>query len=479
MSDPYQWLDAVAQAELVRRGEVAPHELVAAAIARAERVNPELNAIITPLYEKARAAAIDPQLPAGAFHGVPMLLKDIFGYSAGDAYHMGMRALRDAGFVAPHDTHLVAKLRQAGFLFLGRTNVPELGTIPSTESLAYGPAHNPWDAARSPGGSSGGSAAAVAAGVVAVAHANDGGGSIRIPASACGVVGMKPSRGRISFGPDLGDGVGGLAVEGCVSRTVRDTAAYLDVVEGMMAGDPYGAPPPRRPYREEVGASAGTLRIGVMTKAPSGVAAVDPQCAAAADGAAALLADLGHRVEASHPAALDDQETFQHFSVMFATSTARILDAVGQLIGRQLGADDVEPFNWALAEMGSAVSARQYLGTADWLFAYTRRVADWWASGFDLLLTPTLPEPPWALGSFHGVDPLTAGLRAQALCAFTGPFNMTGQPAISLPLAWSATGLPIGVQLVAAYGREDLLLRVAAQLEQARPWADRRPPIVA
>ncbi|MCC6850655.1 MAG: amidase [Deltaproteobacteria bacterium] len=479
MSDPYQWLDAVRQAELVRAGEVTPRELVEAAIARAERVNPALNAIITPLYEKARATAVDPRLPAGPFHGVPVLLKDIFGYSAGDAYHMGMQALRDANFLAPHDTHLVTKLRQAGFVFLGRTNAPELGTIPSTEPLTYGPTHNPWDPTRSPGGSSGGSAAAVAAGVVAVAHANDGGGSIRIPASACGVVGLKPSRGRVSFGPDLGDGVGGLAVEGCVSRSVRDTAAFLDVVEGLMPGDPYAAPPPRRPYREEVHADSGTLRIGVMVQAPAGATTVDPECAAAVGDAAALLADLGHRVESSHPTALDDMETFQHFSVMFATSTARILDAVGQLIGRTLGAEDVEPFNWALAEMGSVVSARQYLGTTDWLFGYTRRVADWWAGGFDLLLTPTLPEPPWTLGGFHGVDPMMAGLRAQALCAFTAPFNMTGQPAISLPLAWNARGLPIGVQLVAAYGREDLLVRVAAQMERARPWAHRHPPITA
>ena len=343
MSDRYQWLDAVAQADLVRKGEVTSRELVEAAIARAERVNPALNAIITPLYEKARAAAGDPRLPAGAFHGVPLLLKDIFGYSAGDAYHMGMQALRNAGFVAPHDTHLVTKLREAGFVFIGRTNAPELGTIPSTEPLSYGPTHNPWDPTRSPGGSSGGSAAAVAAGVVAVAHANDGGGSIRIPASACGVVGLKPSRGRSSFGPDLGDGVGGLAVEGCVSRTVRDTAAFLDVIEGLMPGDPYGAPPPPRPYREEVGADPGTLRIGVMMQAPAGATAVDPDCVAATEEAAALLADLGHRVEGAHPVALDDMETFQHFSIMFATSTARILDAVGQLIGRTLGPEDVDP----------------------------------------------------------------------------------------------------------------------------------------
>jgi amidase len=250
-------------------------------------------------------------------------------------------------------------------------------------------------------------------------------------------------------------------------------------MEGLMPGDPYAAPAPQRPYREEVGTEPGSLRIGILTQAPASATAVHADCVAATDDVAKLLASLGHRVEADHPAALDEMETFQHFGIMFATSTTRILDAVGQLLGRPLVQDDVEPFNWALAEMGGAVSARDYLRTVDWLFAYTRRVASWWASGWDLLLTPTLPEPPWTLGGFHGIDPMLAGLRAQSLCAFTGPFNMTGQPAISLPLAWNAAGLPIGVQLVAAYGREDVLLRVAAQLEAARPWAGRRPPISA
>jgi amidase len=477
MTDSYRWLDAVTQAEMVRKGDVTPRELVEAAIARAERVNPQLHAILTPLYDKARKAAADPNLPRGPLHGVPFLLKDIMGYSAGDPYHMGMAALRD--FVAPHDTYVAQKVRAAGLVVIGRTNVPELGTIPSTEPLAYGPSHNPWDLTRSPGGSSGGSAAAVAAGVVPVAHGNDGGGSIRIPASVCGLVGLKPSRGRSSLGPDLGDGVGGLSVEGSVSRTVRDTAVLLDVIEGLMPGDPYVAPAPQRPYREEVGADPGSLRIGIMRVAPAGATMVDADCVAATEDAAKLLASLGHRVEDSHPAALDEMETFQHFGIMFAVATARILDGVGDLLGRTLGADDVEPFNWTLAEMGNAVSARQYLRTVDWLFGYSRRVAAWWADGFDLLLTPTVPEPPWTLGGFHGIDPMMAGLRSQTLCAFTGPFNMTGQPAISLPLFWNAAGLPIGVQLVGAYGREDVLLRVAAQLEAARPRADRHPPISA
>ncbi len=479
MADPFVGLDAVAQAELVRRGDATPLELVDAAIARVERLNPRLNAVITPLFDRARSAARDPGLPNGPFRGVPLLVKDLMAYAAGEPYSMGMQALRSRGFVAPHDTYIAAKLRQAGFIVIGKTNTPELGTIPSTEPLCWGPTHNPWDPARSPGGSSGGSAAAVAAGLVAVAHANDGGGSIRIPASACGLVGLKPTRGRSSFGPDLGDGVGGLSVEGSVSRSIRDTAAFLDVIEGEMPGDPYTAPPPRRPFREEVGAPPGRLRIGVMTQAPAGATMVDADCVGATEDAGRLLASLGHQVDAAHPAALDEMETFQHFGIMFATSTARILDAVGEFLGTTIGKDEVEPFNWELAEMGRACSAAHYLRTVDWLFGYTRRVAAWWAGGYDLLLTPTLPEPPWTLGGFHGVEAMMAGLRAQSICAFTGPFNMTGQPAISLPLAWNAAGLPIGVQLVAAYGREDVLLRIAAQLEAARPWADRRPPISA
>ena len=481
MSDELAFLDATAQAELVRRGELSPSALVDAAIARIEAVNPKLNAVIIPLFEKARAQAASADLPRGPFRGVPFLLKDLLAYSAGDPHHMGTRLLKRLGFVAPHDSNTAARLRAAGFVFLGKTNAPEIGTLPTTEPEAYGPTRNPWDPSRSTGGSSGGSAAAVAAGMVPAAHANDGGGSIRIPASECGLVGLKPSRARISFGPDLGEPIGGLAHEGVVTRSVRDTAALLDVLAGYEPGDPHTAPPPRRPFAEEVGADPGRLRIGILARLPGETGPTHPDCRAAAEGAARLLKSLGHAVEPSHPAALDELEVGQHFSMMYATHIARMVDVLGEVCGTPFGPGDLDPLNQALADLGRVATAQQYLATVDWLFGYTRRMAAWWASGFDLLLTPTLPQPPPPLGSFtpSREDPVMVGMRAAQFAGFTSPFNMTGQPAISLPLHWSDEGLPIGVQLAAAYGREDLLLRVAAQLEQARPWAGRRPPIHA
>src|SRR5215475_1488395 len=252
MSDELAHLDATAQAELVRRGDVTPVTLVDAAIARIEKLNPTLNAVITPLFEKARAQAASPNLPSGPFRGVPLVLKDLIAHSAGDPYHAGMRFLRDLAWVEPNDTNLVARFRAAGFIIVGKTNTPELGTIPTAESVAHGATGNPWDPSRSTGGSSGGSAAAVASGMVPVAHGNDGGGSIRIPASECGLVGLKPSRGRISLGPEFGEVWGGLAAEHVLTRSVRDTAAILDGVAGPLPGDPYTAPLPGRPFVTEV-----------------------------------------------------------------------------------------------------------------------------------------------------------------------------------------------------------------------------------
>ncbi|MBI4516357.1 MAG: amidase [Deltaproteobacteria bacterium] len=480
MRDELATLDATAQADLVRRGQLTPRELVDAAIARIERVNPKLNAVITPLFDKARAQAVA-ALPEGPFRGVPFLLKDLVCQSAGDPYHAGMQLLRERRWVATHDSYLAAKFRAAGFVFVGRTNVPELGPMPTTEPRAFGPTHNPWDITRSPGGSSGGSAAAVAAGMVPAAHGNDGGGSIRIPASACGLVGLKPSRGRVSLGPDAGETWAGCVIEHAISRSVRDTAAILDAVSGAMPGDPYTAPPPPRPFRDEVGAPAGRLRIGLMTSSPVDTVPVHADCVAAANSAARLLESLGHVVEDAYPRALADPDFMTHFSSVVTSWTARDLAYWSEQLGRPIGATDVEPNSWGLAEMGRAVSALQYVRAVEWMHGFTRRIAGWWSEGFDLLLTPTMATPPVKLGELSSTaeDPLRGLFRSTPCTVFTAAFNVTGQPAISLPLHWSADGLPIGVQLAAAYGREDLLIRVAAQLEQARPWAGRRPPVHA
>jgi len=469
-------LDATGQADLVRRGEVSPIELVDGAIARIEKLNGELNAVITPLFEKAREAAAGP-LPDGPFRGVPFLLKDLGAHSAGDPMYEGMAVLRARGWVEEHDSHLAAGFREAGFVFCGKANTPELGILPTTEPAAFGPTRNPWDTARSTGGSSGGSAAAVASGMVPAAHANDGGGSIRIPASECGLVGLKPTRARVSTGPDYGDMFTGLICELAVTRSVRDTAGILDEVAGWRPGDPYEVTPATRPYVEEVGADPGRLRIGLLTEATTGVHA---DCVAAAEHAGRLLESLGHSVEFSSPDALAEVEFTTHFITMWSAGNAWSLDYWERKTGAPIGPDDVEPLTWALAETGRSFNAAQYLSAVEWLQAWTRRVASWFAE-YDLLLTPTIAEPPPPLGEFDSPpdNPLQGLFRAAALVPFTPPFNVTGQPGISLPLHWNDDGLPIGVQLVGGFGREDMLLRVASQLEEARPWADRRPPLSA
>ncbi len=481
MTDDLADLDATAQAELVRTGQASPLELVDAAIARIEALNPQLNAVIHPLFDRARATAAARDLPDGPFRGVPMVLKDLMCHTAGDPFHEGMRFLKDRGYTATADTYLAAKFRQAGFVFVGKTNTPELGILPTTEPEAYGPTRNPWDLARSTGGSSGGSAAAVASGMVPVAHANDGGGSIRIPASECGLVGLKPTRGRVSQGPDLGDMMGGVVVEGVVTTSVRDAAAVLDAICGAMPGDPSPAPPPTRPYGSEVGADPGPLRIGILTVAPGGTTDTHQDCVAAADDAASLLASLGHVVEPSAPPGLDDPEYVARFITLWASGHGCNVDRWSRTTGEPIGERDVEPLTWALVEMSRAYTAADLLSSIEWLQWMSRSMQRWWASGFDLLITPTIAEPPPLLGEF-GTDPdnpLQPLFRAAGLVPFTPLFNVSGQPAISLPLSWNADGLPIGVQLIAAFGREDVLVRVAAQIEAAAPWATRRPPVHA
>jgi amidase len=468
--------DATDQARMVRDGVASPVELVEEAIARLEELNPWLNAVIHPLLDEARTAAAG-ELPDGPFRGVPFVVKDLSCYMQGAPVHEGMRALRDAGHRADHDMWLARRFRQAGFVILGRTNTPELGILPTTEPAAYGATHNPWDLERSPGGSSGGSASAVAAGIVGAAHANDGGGSIRVPASHCGLVGLKPSRARVSLAPDFGEILGGLAIELAVTRTVRDTAAVLDAVHGPAPGDPYAAPAPRRAYVSELGADPGRLRVGLLAKPPGGQVDADPDCIAAAQAAGKLLEGLGHHVEESHPLALEDPEQIADFLVRWTAGVDWNLKYWSRAIGRDIGPEDVEPCTWALAQQGRSHTAGDLFSALERSQAWGRRVACWWSGeGFDLLLTPTCAEPPPPLGEFESApeNPAAPIIRAMPFAAFTASFNVTGQPAISLPLHQTTHGLPVGVQLVAAYGREDLLLRVASQIEQAQPWAERK-----
>jgi amidase len=480
MSDDLGRLDATAQAALVREGAVTPTELLEAAGTRIEKLNPELNAVIHPLFEKAAAAAAAPDLPDGPFRGVPFLVKDAVCHTAGDPYHLGMRVLKEAGWTEADDTELARRYRAAGFLVCGKTNVPELALSVTTEPLAYGPTRNPWDTSRSPGGSSGGAAAAVASGMVPVAHGNDMGGSIRFPASMCGLVGLKPTRARTTLAPDYGEYWGPLTHEHVLTRSVRDSAGVLDAVCGPAPGDPYTAPPPARPYSEECGAEVGRLRIGYRTRRTDGEES-HPDCVAAVAATAALLESLGHDVAPAGVEALEGPELGAGFGLVMGTVIAREIDRWSERLGRRLDPSELEPTNTVLAEMGAGATAPQYMAAIEGMQAWSRRVAAWWAEGNDVLVTPTSPEPPVHIGELRGdaPEPFEVLLRMGALTTFMGPFDVTGQPAMSLPLHWNDDGLPIGVQLVAAYGREDVLFRLATQLEQAQPWAHRRPPVSA
>jgi amidase len=469
------WLDATAQADLVRRGEVSPRELAEEAIARIEAVNPKLDAVIRTRFDAARLEA-EADLPDGPFRGVPILFKDLGCTVAGEPTAFGLGPMRDVAL--PATSYLAEQFRAAGFVPLGRTNVPELGTTVTTEARSFPPARNPWDPGHSTGGSSGGSAAAVAAGLVAVAHANDGGGSIRIPASECGLVGLKPTRGRVSQGPLTGEAWAGSVIDGAVTRTVRDAAGVLDVISRPMPGDPYWAPSLPRPLAHEVGADPGRLRIGVLDRPVGEGYLDDPQCRAAVASAAALLESLGHHVEQSGPAAMFEPEIPRHLNTIIAADTEASLRAFEQLIGRPIGEDEIEPRNAAYRRAGRQLGAVAYLESRAWIGMWTRRMASWWTS-HDLLLTPTLGGPPPPLGWFTEAGPEQEGPRIAGFIPYTAQFNLTGQPAISLPLHWTPGGLPVGVQLAAAYGREDILVRVASQLEQAAPWSERHPAVHA
>jgi amidase len=477
MEDELARLDGLAQAELVRRGEQSPRDLALAAIARIERWDPQLGALVAPLFEEGLEAAESPGLPHGPFCGVPFLMKDVGSTQAGQPYYAGNRALRDARYRAPDDTYLGMRFRAAGLVTLGTSKTPEFGLQSTTQPLAFGPCHNPWALERSPGGSSGGACAAVAAGLVPVAHANDGAGSIRIPAAWCGLVGLKPSRGRVPLEPTM---ILRSLAGFVVTRSLRDTAALLDALQGGVSGALYRLAPPERPYAQELAADPGRLSVGLLTRVPGHV--THPACLEAVERTAQLLASFGHAVELSWPKALFEEERALWRLALGPIEYRLCLRALMRMLRRPVGPEDVEPFLWTLADVnGPIVAAEHYIEAAEWEQGWAVRVASWFASGFDLLVTPTVLEPAPPLAE---LDPLTHG-PAQLLdrmaphMAFTEPFNITGQPALSLPLHQTPEGLPVGVQLVARVGREDLLLRVAAQLERAAPWEGRRPALHA
>ena len=469
-------LDATAQADLVRRKQVKPIELVDAAIERIERVNPTINAVVTPMYDQARAAA-NGKLPRGPFTGVPFLLKDIFVSYAGVPLTSGSAFLRN--FVPDFDSELVTRQKRAGLVIMGKTNTPEFGLLPTTEPQLFGPTRNPWNTGRSSGGSSGGSAAAVAAGLVPAAHGNDGGGSIRIPASCCGVFGLKPTRARNPAGPDYGDVMNGFVVDHALTRSVRDSAALLDATCGPDVGDPYWAPPRKRPYLKEVGADPGRLRIAFSFKSPVTEKRAHRDCVAAVRDAAALCADLGHTVEEAAPSVPGELVT-QQFITVYAAGCALAINGYSFLSGQAPTPEQFEPVTWVFYEQGQRRSASDYQLAILLLQRTSRDIAQFFTN-YDIWLTPVLPEPPLPLGSFDSPpeDPLRGFNLAAAVAPFTALCNFTGQPAMSVPLYWNKGGLPIGTHFVARFGDEATLFRLAAQLEEARPWAGRRPPVSA
>jgi amidase len=482
MTDPAR-LDAMGQADLVRRGEVTPRELVEAAIGRIEALDPTLNAVVTRRFEAARAEASQAARATrdgagarfGPFAGVPFLLKDLGATLGGVRQTSGSRAFRD--HVAPADSELVRRYRAAGLIILGKCNTPEFGNHSTTEPALFGPARNPWDLTRTTGGSSGGSAAAVASGMVPAAHGNDGAGSIRIPSSCCGLVGLKPSRGRNSWAP-APDPLAGLAVEHVLTRSVRDSAAFLDVTAGPAPGDSWVAPPPAGSFLAEAGADPGRLRIAFSTTPPLDVP-VDPACRRAVEETVQLLGSLGHDLEEAAPA-LDGEVLIEPYVAIWAAANVQSWREATRELGRDLRPDELEVTTWELVEHGRRLEAAELLDAFDALATATREVAPFFQR-YAAWVTPTLAQPPLPLGvlnaSYGGA---VEWWRFD--CGFNpwNPIaNMTGQPAISLPLTWTDGGLPVGTLLTGRYGDEATLIRLAAQLETARPWADRWPPVHA
>ncbi|HEV2963883.1 MAG TPA: amidase family protein [Candidatus Angelobacter sp.] len=470
--EAYFQKDGLALGELVQRGEVSALDLLETAIARAEAVNPKINAIIYRFYDRAQDVARSYRPAREPFAGVPLLLKDILGFCEGAPTRSASGFLPDTP--ATTDSYLVARFKRAGFIPFAKTNVPEFGLPPITEPQLYGAARNPWDLNRTPGGSSGGSAAAVAAGVVPVAHANDGGGSIRIPAACCGLVGLKPTRGRNSLGPDFGDIMNGLIVEHVVSRTVRDTAAVLDATAGYIAGDPYAAPSPFRPFLAEVSSKPRKLRIAFTTKAPYGVT-LDSEIVNATEETAKLCAELGHQVEEAG-FDVDATRLGPSFLTVYSTGLATIIESAARAMGREPQEKDFEAMTWNFYQRARQFTGSQYLTAVAALQRVGRAFAQFFEN-YDVWLTPSLGSLPLPVGTIDFNDPKAsfADHRIAGFALYNPLYNLSGQPAISLPLAASKDGVPIGMMFGARYADEPTLLQLAGQLEAARPWIHRRP----
>ncbi|MEX0809646.1 MAG: amidase [Dongiaceae bacterium] len=474
----YDKYDALGLAALVRQRKVSSSELLAEALTRAERVNPALNAFSHLVPERAREA-IAAGLPDGAFTGVPFLLKDLGAEAIGYPTNSGSRLF--ANYDWTYDSEIWIRMRATGLVAFGRTTSPELGVGPVTEASVYGgPTRNPWNRAHTSGGSSGGAAAAVAAGVIPLAHGSDGGGSIRIPASSCGLVGLKGTRGRLPDGPASGEGWGGMAIDGFLSRSVRDTAAAFDATHGPDLGAPYHAPTFEGSYLEGIKTPPGRLRIAISTTNFLGVP-VHPECRQAVETTAALCANLGHEIVEAQPD-FDFLAAMRAWTTLVMCGTALSIQQKVDAMGRPPREDELEPSILDAWKLGLKVPGTEYLRSINMVHAAGRRLAGFFVD-HDLFLTPTLAEPPAQVGRFAPTNPdfmdLRLGPRGTVhYSPFPPVFNISGQPAISLPLHWTADGLPVGLQFAARAGGELTLLKLAAQLEKAKPWFDRRPPIV-
>ena len=468
----YRKYDAVGLAALIAKRQVSTKEVLETAIARAEQVNPSINAIIHKQYEQARTAATH-GLPKGPLTGVPFLIKDLAFFEPGEPATFGSSLFKD--YVADHESAYVTRCKKAGLVFMGRSSTPEFGLNPNTEPRLYGSCRNPWNVAYSAGGSSGGAAAAIAAGILPMAHATDGGGSIRIPAAQCGLFGLKPSRGRISMAPDAGEGWGGLSARHVVSRSVRDSAVMLDCTAGLEPGDPYAAPTPEHPFAQSIERPPRRLRIALMLRDHRG-AKLHPECLKAVEGAAKLCQSLGHIVEEADPE-LDMVALRPMNARIAAANTAQSCNLRWKALGRSPNPDDVETGTWAVYQRGLEVSGVEYIEAIAAAHAIGRKMAAFLTS-YDVILSTTLAGPPPKLGYFdQNGDVQTFTERVTEYLSVTPLHNATGTPAMSVPLHWSSDDLPIGVHFAGRYGEEATLLALAAQLESAQPWFDRVPAL--